>query len=74
MDTEDFQNHNHIDCPSLIIWGKDSHTGKVYGDLLKIWRDYVSAELIGGEIDCGHYVIEECPKETADWLVSHFTE
>ena len=74
MDTEDFQNHNHIDCPSLIIWGKDSHTGKVYGDLLKIWGEYVSAELIGGEIDCGHYVIEECPKETADWLVRHFTE
>ena len=74
MDTEDFENKNRINCPSLVIWGRDSHTGKVYGDVLKVWKDYVAGELTGGEIDCGHYVIEECPEETADWLLKHFSE
>ena len=74
MDTEDFENKNRINCPSLVIGGRDSHTGKVYGDVLKVWKDYVAGELTGGEIDCGHYVIEECPEETADWLLKHFSE
>ena len=74
MDTNDFVSNKKILCPTLTIWGKDSHTGKVYGDLLPIWEKYVSGKLTGGEIDCGHYVIEEKPKDTADWLLQHFNE
>ena len=74
MDTNDFVSNKKILCPTLTIWGKDSHTGKVYGDLLPIWEKYVSGKLTGGEIDCGHYVIEEKPKETAGWLLQHFNE
>jgi haloacetate dehalogenase len=74
MDTNDFVSNKKILCPTLTIWGKDSHTGKVYGDLLPIWEKYVSGKLTGGEIDCGHYVIEEKPKDTAGWLLQHFNE
>ena len=74
MDTNDFVSNKKILCPTLAIWGKDSHTGKVYGDLLPIWEKYVSGKLTGGEIDCGHYVIEEKPKDTAGWLLQHFNE
>ena len=67
----DDQNHSHIDCPSLIIWGK-SYTGKVYGDLLKIWRDYVSAELIGENSIVGIQAGEV--QRNRDLSVRHFTE
>jgi len=74
MDTKDFLSNNKVQCPTLSIWGKDSHTGKVYGDLLPIWKKYVSGPLSGGEIDCGHYVIEEKPEPTIEWLFNHFNE
>ena len=74
MDTKDFLSKKKVRCPTLSIWGKDSHTGKVYGDLLPIWKKYVSGPLSGGEIDCGHYVIEEKPEPTIEWFFNHFNE
>ncbi|MBH69130.1 MAG: alpha/beta hydrolase [Rhodospirillaceae bacterium] len=72
MDTADFENELHIKCPTLTIWGKESHTGEVYGDLIPIWRNYIDGKLTGGGINCGHYVIEEKPQETAEYLTKHF--
>ena len=31
------------------------------------------AEVIGGPINCGHYVPEEAPEETLAWFLRHFT-
>ena len=73
MDTADFVADRRIGCPLLIIWGKESHTGKVYGDVLSIWRRYAGDHIDGGPIDAGHYVNEEKPRETADWLLRHFS-
>jgi haloacetate dehalogenase len=53
------------------VWGAKSHTGTVYDDVLKIWRDY-GADVSGGPINCGHYVPEEAPQETLDWFLRHF--
>lgn len=72
LDTADFDADNRVKCPLLAIWGKDSHTGKVYGDVLAVWKNYAGGEIQGGPIDAGHYVIEEKPRETADWLLKHF--
>ena len=72
QDDQDVNDGNKVDCPLLAIWGSDSHTGKVYGDVLSIWRDYAGGDLQGGPIDAGHYVIEEKPEETANWLLKHF--
>ena len=72
MDTTDFKANKQIQCPLLAIWGQDSHTGTVYGDVLSIWRYYAGGHLYGGPIDAGHYVNEEKPRETADCLLEHF--
>jgi hypothetical protein len=37
-----------------------------------VWKNYAGGEIQGGPIDAGHYVIEEKPQETADWLLKHF--
>lgn len=71
MDTLDFAAGNRIAGPALIIWGAKSHTGKVYDDVLSIWRRYAS-HVDGGAIDCGHYVQEEAPRETLEWLLTFF--
>jgi haloacetate dehalogenase len=71
MDTKDFDAGNKIDMPALIVWGSKSHTGKVYGDILPIWRRYAT-QVSGGAIECGHYVQEEAPQETLAWLLEFF--
>ena len=48
------------------------NNGKVYDDVLKVWRDY-GAEVSGGPIACGHYVPEEAPDETLGWFLMHFS-
>ncbi len=72
MDSADYEAGRRLQCPTLVIWGKDSHTGKVYGDVLAVWRNYIDGDLTGGPIDAGHYVNEEKPRETADRLLRHF--
>jgi haloacetate dehalogenase len=72
MDDADFKAGNKVKCPLLVTWGAKSHTGTVYDDVLKVWRDY-GAEVTGGPINCGHYVPEEAPDETLGWFMKHFT-
>jgi haloacetate dehalogenase len=71
MDDGDFKADHKVRCPLLAVWGSRSHTGKVYGDLLPVWRRYAE-NVSGGPIACGHYVPEEAPDETLGWLVRHF--
>lgn len=60
-----------VECPLLVIWGTRSHTGTVYGDVLQIWKNY-GVDVIGGPMECGHYVPEEAPEETIDWFMKFF--
>lgn len=60
-----------VRCPLLVIWGGRSHTGKVYDDILSVWKNY-GIDVIGGPIDCGHYITEEAPEETYDWFMKFF--
>jgi haloacetate dehalogenase len=69
MDTADREAGRKVTCPLLVIWGAKSHTGRVYGDVLKIWRDY-GTTVSGGPIDCGHYVPEQAPDETYEKLIA----
>ena len=71
MDTMDFEADNKIEIAALVLWGTNSHTGKVYGDVLGIWRQYAT-QVQGGAISCGHYVQEESPQETLRWLLEFF--
>lgn len=71
MDTADFEAGRKVDVPVLVVWGTKSHTGRVYGDVLAIWRRYAD-HVDGGAISCGHYVQEEAPQDTLQWLLKFF--
>ncbi|MEW6670771.1 MAG: alpha/beta hydrolase [Thermodesulfobacteriota bacterium] len=69
MDTAD--KDQKVTCPLLVIWGANSHTGRVHGDVLSVWKNY-GTDVIGGPINCGHYVTEEAPDQTYDWFRKFF--
>jgi haloacetate dehalogenase len=71
MDTADRKAGHKLKMPTLVVWGARSHTGQVYGDLLKIWGDYTE-NLTGGPLQCGHYVSEEAPDGLYDWFMKFF--
>jgi haloacetate dehalogenase len=60
-----------VSCPTLVLYGAKSHTGTVYGDVLAVWRDYAE-DVVGGPLDCGHYVPEHAPGETLGWFLRFF--
>jgi haloacetate dehalogenase len=60
-----------VACPTLVLWGAESHTGRVYGDVLAVWRDYAE-DVTGGPLDCGHYVPEHAPEETLARFLGFF--
>jgi len=61
---------NRIACPLLALWGGKGFVGQNY-DVLAIWRDWAS-DVAGEALDCGHYVAEEKPAETARALAEFF--
>jgi haloacetate dehalogenase len=71
MDTAD--RDRQVECPLLVLWGARSHTGTVFGDVLAVWRKY-GADVTGGRIDCGHYVMEQAPDETLARLLHFFAK
>lgn len=71
LDTADLD--RRIDMPVLLLWGRDSHTQKVFGDVLAIWRERCS-DVRGWGLDCGHYVNEERPDEVLAAFLDFFQE
>lgn len=71
MDTAD--KDKKVECPLLVLWGTRSHTGRVYGDVLGVWKNY-ALDVVGGPIECGHYVNEEAPDEIFAWFIRFFYE
>ncbi len=63
QDNLDFEKNNKIQCPVLVLWGKRSDTGKVWGNVLNVWQKYCHVEVTGEGIDCGHYLQEEEPSK-----------
>ena len=59
-----------IECPTLVLWGARSPVGQWY-DPLDIWREWAT-DVRGRSLDCGHFLPEERPDETADELASFF--
>jgi len=72
MDTEDFSAGRKITMPLLVIWGARSHTEGVHGDVLSVWKSHYAIDAWGGALPCGHYVPEEAPDGTYDYLMRHF--
>lgn len=68
MDNKDFESDNKIKCPALVLWGEKSDTGKVWGDVLNVWQNYIEQKVKGQGIDCGHYLQEEKPQDVLKCL------
>jgi haloacetate dehalogenase len=52
-----------VTAPTLALWGEHGFVGRHYGDITEIWRDYAD-NVTGHSLPCGHFLAEECPKET----------
>ena len=61
-----------IASPLLALWGKRGYMEQWY-DVLAIWREW-AADARGRALDCGHYLAEEAPDETAAELIAFFGE
>ena len=72
LDNIDYERSNKINCPALILWGGKSDTGKVWGDVMNVYKNYCSKEIVGAEINCGHYIQEEKPEETINYFLKFF--
>ncbi len=71
MDEADFAAGRRIACPTLVLFGGRSHTGEVFDDVTKVWRDYAT-DVIGERLACGHYVPEHAPQEVLGWFRRFF--
>ncbi|MFD5074114.1 alpha/beta fold hydrolase [Streptomyces sp. NPDC058371] len=61
-----------IRCPALVLWSLRDDLEDLYGDPLKIWRDW-APDLRGHGIDSGHHMAEQAPDELAAALGDFFT-
>jgi len=61
-----------ITCPLLVLWGRRAAMHRLY-DVPATWRER-AAEVRGQALDCGHYLPEEKPEETADALIDFFAD
>ncbi len=61
-DDEDRAAGRRITCPTQVLWAGKGALAAWY-DPLAIWRDWAD-DVSGSALDGGHFLIEECPKET----------
>lgn len=70
VDAQDKEAGRRIACPVLALWGKRARLETWY-ETLEVWREWAD-DVRGGPLDCGHYLAEELPEETAEALISFF--
>ncbi|MEU5116763.1 alpha/beta hydrolase [Streptomyces longwoodensis] len=69
---EDRAAGTRVRCPALILWSLRDDLEQLYGDPLRIWRDWAT-DVRGHGIDSGHHVAEEAPQDLAAALADFFT-
>jgi haloacetate dehalogenase len=70
LDRADVTAGRRIMCPTLVLWGAKGTVGRVFKPL-ETWRDLVQSPT-GAALDCGHFLAEEKPKETAAAMLEFF--
>jgi haloacetate dehalogenase len=60
-DEADHRAGRKIGVPTLVMWGRRSNVGQLYGDVLAIWRE-AAGDVTGGAVESGHYPAEEAPQ------------
>jgi haloacetate dehalogenase len=69
-DLADLDRGRAVHCPVLAIWGATEFPDSA--EMLDAWRE-LAPNLRGHALDCGHFVAEEAPQETARLLLEFFT-
>lgn len=69
-DADDTNGAAKLEMPLLCLWGEKGILGKCF-EPLALWRQR-AAEVSGRSLDCGHYLAEELPAETARELEAFF--
>ncbi len=59
-----------VECPLLVLWGRQGVIERCF-DALPDWRERAT-DVRGHALDCGHYLPEERPVETAAALAEFF--
>ena len=59
-----------IACPLLVLWGAMGKVGAWY-NVVQTWQDK-ALDVRGQALDCGHFLAEERPLETAEALLAFF--
>lgn len=67
-DEADRAGGRRIECPLLALWGSKGALPLLYGNVLDLWSPWAS-NLTGSAIDSGHFLVEDCPLETAERLL-----
>ena len=60
-----------IQCPVLALWGRRGLMERHF-DVLATWRERSAGPVSGRALDCGHFLAEERPEETAEALRAFF--
>ena len=58
-----------LTIPVLALWGGKGVVGRTY-DVLDVWRRHTTGPVTGRALDCGHFLPEERPEETAAALLA----
>jgi haloacetate dehalogenase len=61
-----------IACPLHVLWGQRGAMERNF-DVLATWRERAAGPVTGRALDCGHYLPEEQPEETAQELLAFFS-
>jgi haloacetate dehalogenase len=61
-----------IACPVLALWGKRGLMERHF-DVLATWRERAAGAVSGHALECGHFLPEERPEETAAALLEFFS-
>ena len=73
MDAADFETGRKLTLPVALLWGARGGVGRNH-DCARDWRPYASNIVRATALPGGHYIQEECPKETAAEMLAFFSE
>ena len=71
MDKADFEAGRKIQCPTLVTWGEQSHTEKMFNPR-EAWPLYAANIVKFCPLPCGHYPAEQAPDDTYRELYDFF--
>lgn len=71
MDRADFEAGRRIQCPTLVAWGEQSHTEKMFNPR-EAWPLYAANIARFCPLPCGHYPAEQAPDETYAEMFNFF--